>query len=202
MATEARDKLVMVRRSLRWHRERPGAPSSVAEIFDGFSVEGAADRRIRKDVAKLEGSGPWFPALKWYAKAILALQARAPNDPTSWRYLAAIHGFNHKKWDKEDIITTADPMPPEADKLWSQCQHNSWYFLPWHRGYLAAFEAIIEQTIRDLGGPKYWALPYWNYLDNNNPQARKSPRGLFTGDDARRKDRQSPRRSAPREEVP
>jgi len=34
-------------------------------------------------------------------------------------------------------------MPSRADikAYWSECQHGSWYFLPWHRGYLIAFEA-------------------------------------------------------------
>jgi tyrosinase len=49
--------------------------------------------------------------------------------------------------------------------MWNQCQHQGWYFVPWHRGYVFAFEAIIAKTIKDLGGPADWTLPYWNYLD-------------------------------------
>jgi tyrosinase len=131
--------------------------------------------RVRKDVAKL-GTG-WVRELEWYAKAILALQALAPNNRTSWRYLGAIHGFERQTWITRDIITANDPMPQNAEiqRVWNQCQHESWYFLPWHRGYLAAFEAIIAQTIVNLGGPRNWALPYWNYFDTSNPRARNFP---------------------------
>jgi tyrosinase len=50
-------------------------------------------------------------------------------------------------------------------KFWQQCQHGSWYFLPWHRGYLLALEANIRAAVVDLGGPADWALPYWNYFE-------------------------------------
>lgn len=136
--------------------------------------------RVRQDVAKL-GAG-WIPELDWYARAILALQARAPDDRTSWRYLGAIHGFDQQTWLNENIITPADPLPPRAEwdgRMWNQCQHQGWYFLPWHRGYLAAFEAIIAQTIVDLGGPSDWALPYWNYFDTSNPRARNFPQAFL-----------------------
>jgi tyrosinase len=47
---------------------------------------------------------------------------------------------------------------------WDQCQHQSWYFAPWHRGYLLALEAQIRAAVVSLGGPSDWALPYWNYF--------------------------------------
>jgi hypothetical protein len=36
-------------------------------------------------------------------------------------------------------------MPSRTDAYWSECQHGSWYFLPWHRGYLIAFEAVVRR---------------------------------------------------------
>ena len=45
---------------------------------------------------------------------------------------------------------------------WNQCQHGSWFFLPWHRGYLAAFEAIVRDAVVATGGSPDWALPYWD----------------------------------------
>ena len=57
-----------------------------------------------------------------------------------------------------------------------QCQHQSWYFLPWHRGYLSALEAIVRAAVVKLGGPALiWALPYWNYSDTGDFNARKMP---------------------------
>jgi tyrosinase len=111
--------------------------------------------------------------LYWYVKAVAELQKRAPTDSTSWRFLAAVHGYNpatdpqHGKGGK---------LPPASVKkrFWNQCQHQTWYFLPWHRGYLAYFEQIIEAAVVSLGGPSGWALPYWNYSDAD-PKARLLP---------------------------
>ena len=78
---------------------------------------------------------------------------------------------------QEGVISNSDPLPSsgEQQRIWDQCQHGGWYFLPWHRGYLAAFEAIVAETVKSLGGPTDWALPYWNYLDTTNSQARDIP---------------------------
>lgn len=46
----------------------------------------------------------------------------------------------------------------------NQCQHASWYFLPWHRMYLYWFEEILRSHMSpDVTAT--WALPYWNYTD-------------------------------------
>jgi tyrosinase len=36
--------------------------------------------------------------------------------------------------------------------------------LPWHRGYVLALEEEVRAAIVAAGGPKDWALPYWNYF--------------------------------------
>jgi tyrosinase len=55
------------------------------------------------------------------------------------------------------------------------CQHGSWYFLPWHRGYLMALEAAIRDAIAPLpSAPADWALPYWPN-QNALPPAFASP---------------------------
>jgi tyrosinase len=100
----------------------------------------------------------WDPILIWYARAVTKMQGRALDNPTSWRWQAAVHGF------RSGLLQPGD-APPSAAALgvyWSQCQHGSWFFLPWHRGYLAAFEAIVRAAVVDLGGPADWALPYWD----------------------------------------
>ena len=127
---------------------------------------------IRRDVASL-GAG-WNPTLEWYAKAIRKLQTRPLNDRTSWWYLGAIHGFDQARWVARGFIKATDALPPATDAgVWDQCQHQTWYFLPWHRGYLHAFEAIVAATIKDLGGPTDWALPYWNYFGPDSSAAVK-----------------------------
>lgn len=119
--------------------------------------------RMRKDVWTL--NQPWDDALLWYAKAVGDLKSRQITDLTSWWSLGAIHGIDTDIWIPFGYLTAATPLPSKAiqDKFWRQCQHQTWYFLPWHRGYLAAFEAIIRASIRKQGGPADWALPYWNY---------------------------------------
>jgi tyrosinase len=117
----------------------------------------------RQDVWNL-GDG-WSDPLVWYAKGVRKLRERPLADPTSWRFLAAMHGFDPEVWKKYGYYDPAEQMPSNADRsrYWSQCQHQSWYFLPWHRGYLASFEAIVRAAIVAEGGPSSWALPYWNY---------------------------------------
>ena len=96
-----------------------------------------------------------------YAKAVRVMQQRDRTDPTSWSYQAAIHG-------------TPDPAPPGAP--WNQCQHSTWYFLPWHRMYLWFFEQIVREAIAEAGGdPTGWALPYWNYSDGPQPPVNTLP---------------------------
>ncbi len=131
--------------------------------------------RVRKDVRGL-GAG-WNDTLLWYAKAVRTLQSRPLTDSTSWRFLAAIHGMHPTVWRQFGIIKANTPAPTAAiqRRFWNQCQHQSWYFLPWHRGYLAAFEEIVRAAIVTAGGPDDWALPYWNYSDPDQPNARTMP---------------------------
>lgn len=131
--------------------------------------------RIRRDIAKL--GGPWSDTMLWYARAVGTLWARPLRERTSWLYLAAIHGFDKDGWTRQRLIsaTTPTPRPEEMGELFDQCQHAGWFFLPWHRGYLAAFEAILADWIESNGGPDDWALPYWNYLNSANAGARDIP---------------------------
>jgi hypothetical protein len=68
-----------------------------------------------------------------------------PADPRGWRFQANIHG-----------------APPEegSNPAWRQCQHGSFFFLPWHRMYLYWFERILRWAADDPN----LALPYWNYF--------------------------------------
>lgn len=86
-------------------------------------------------------------ALEHYAQAVARMKKREADDPTSWAYQAAIHG------------TYTEPFLD----LWNQCEHQSWYFLPWHRMYVYYFEQIVRAAVVELGGPEDWTLPYWDY---------------------------------------
>jgi len=133
--------------------------------------------RIRRDVWTLQTehtADAWPPTLLWYARAIARMQSRPLTDPRSWRYQAAIHDYDRPS---DPLANDGEQLPSEADRgrFWSQCQHGSWYFLPWHRMYLFYFEEIVTEAIAELGGPADWALPYWNYSDPLNPNARRLP---------------------------
>lgn len=112
-----------------------------------------ADVLIRHDIWRLEQDDPWDDVTLAYALAIREMQSRPADDPTSWEYQAAVH---------------AVPDGVTPDKFRDQCQHNSWFFLPWHRMYLYWFEQMIRSTLAgmtevDITARDTWALPYWNY---------------------------------------
>src|SRR5215210_5130187 len=119
---------------------------------------------VRREIWGLEADEPFDPVTLAYAKAVGEMQTRAAKDPTSWTFQAAIHG------------AYAAP-PPGAN--WNECQHRSWFFLPWHRMYLYYFERIVRKAVVDAGGPADFALPYWNYdrpfPGNTLPPAFRAP---------------------------
>src|ERR1700738_164657 len=131
---------------------------------------------VRRDVAIL-GSGWNNKTLLNYALAMRELDKLAISNRNSWKFLGAIHGFDKDLWVDNDLLKSTDPVPADLTDnrtYGSQCQHGSWYFLSWHRGYLFAFEAIVAAKVKALTGDD-WALPYWNYLDSTNPNARRVP---------------------------
>jgi tyrosinase len=133
---------------------------------------------LRSNVWEL--GSDWAGPILWYARGVEAMKARPLVDPTSWRFYAAMHGLDQELWQQLGYWDAAEPKP-KADVtglFWKQCQHGSWYFLPWHRGYLLAFEATIRAAVVRLGGPADWTLPYWNYFktaENALPRAFASP---------------------------
>src|ERR1022692_5239160 len=128
---------------------------------------------VRADVWSLAANDPVITA---YAQAVAAMQAKDPSDPTGWAYQAAMHGTQ----------ASSPPTPPA-----NQCQHYSWYFLPWHRMFVYYFEQIVRTYMIANGGPSNWALPYWNYDGSgqsntlplacrNQLKADGTPNPLFT----------------------
>jgi tyrosinase len=133
-----------------------------------------ANPPIRRDVYKME---PWDATLLWYARAVAEMQKRPIAESASWRFQAAIHEYIT---GEDPLAQPGETLPSQSvqDRFWNQCQHFSWYFLPWHRMYLGIFEQIVARTVQDLGGPAGWTLPYWNYSDASNPDARRLPQAF------------------------
>ena len=119
---------------------------------------------LRRNVWEL--GGDWADPILWYARGVKAMKARALNEPTAWRFYGAMHGIDQGLWRPLGYLGPGDQMPSSGDSkiFWQQCQHGSWYFLPWHRGYLMAFESIIRDAVTQLDPSVDWALPYWNYF--------------------------------------
>lgn len=135
--------------------------------------------------------------LLWYAKAVKVMQARPIADSSSWWFYAAIHGeyltdlitdpnYTYLNWANINYINAEaklDQLPAtkQSDLFWNQCQHASWFFPPWHRGYLVAIENELKKIItNNLNGPEDWAMPYWNYLSNSSKYGEKNIPPAFT----------------------
>jgi tyrosinase len=90
------------------------------------------------------------------------------NPQTAWYPKpAAFPGWSFIKLSP-NVPTTPLPSQADQDLFWNQCQHGTWYFLPWHRGYLISLEAQLRKDIISLSGPADWALPYWSYFGGAN----------------------------------
>lgn len=134
------------------------------------------------------------PDLLWYARGVEVMQARAISDPSSWWFFAAIHGqylqsaslplYAANGWA---AIPGPPTVPigntlqtPSSTQYWDQCQHQTWFFAPWHRGYLLALEAQIRADVIKLGGPSTWALPYWDYFGDTTQYKQYNIPPAFT----------------------
>jgi tyrosinase len=113
------------------------------------------------------------PVILAYAQGVAGMQARALAEPTAWRFYGAIHGIDFGLWQQLGYYDGQEPLPSQQlqDEFWNQCQHGSWYFLPWHRGYLIALEQNVRAVLAGMQNPavpaQSWALPYWNYFNPN-----------------------------------
>jgi tyrosinase len=127
---------------------------------------------VRKNVYEL--GGDWADPILWYARAVGMMQKQPIATRSSWRFFAAMHGIDTGLWKNFGYLKPGEAMPNSSDQsaFWNQCQHGSWYFLPWHRGYLLAWEATVRAAVVKLGGPADWAVPYWDYFQ---PSQNKLP---------------------------
>jgi len=95
--------------------------------------------RVRKNIATLNDQSPEIVSMRKAVEKMKALEKSDPSDKRGWRNQAQIHG------------AILGPF--------GSCRHASWYFLPWHRAYLYAFEELI----REFSGDEQFALPYWDW---------------------------------------
>jgi tyrosinase len=132
----------------------PGFPGFCPPWGQIHSVAVDYGGQVRRNIAGFDPAGPEIAALR---QGIQVMQSRSASDPTSWIYQANIHG------------TPASDFPLRT--AWNSCQHGSWFFLSWHRMYLHFFERIL----RHASGDPNFGLPYWNYSNLGDPNARQLP---------------------------
>jgi tyrosinase len=143
------------------------------------------------------------PDLLWYAKAVKVMQSLPISNPRSWWFYAAVHGefltrlippptpsqpidYRYLNWINIRYILPAaniNSLPNQnlIGLFWNQCQHGTWYFPPWHRGYLVAIENILRDIIiTQFNGPADWSLPYWNYFKQSTTNQENTLPPAFT----------------------
>ncbi len=110
--------------------------SFVAAGASGIAMLGASRRGLaqgivtRRPISALRANDPDLVAMR---DAVAAMKDLPRSDPRNWIRFADVHR--------------------------NFCPHANWYFLPWHRAYIAAFESIV----RELAGRPDFALPYWDW---------------------------------------
>lgn len=149
----------------------PFGPPRAAAQTAAATTDAAPDAAVRPSVSYLWSSGQQIQSLH---RGVEVMKSRPFEDPTSWSYQAAIHGYG---------LAPPAGMPQEMADTMNGCIHGvrgetfpHRFFLPWHRLYLHYFERIL----RAASGDDTLALPYWNYSDPNGraiPLAFRWPDG-------------------------
>jgi tyrosinase len=83
----------------------------------------------------VSGLPVYHPVLQSFRTAVQAMRDLDNTDKRSWTNIMLVH---------------------------HQAPHGNWYFLPWHRAYLASFERICRQ----LSGDDNFRIPYWDWTAN------------------------------------
>jgi tyrosinase len=98
----------------------------------------------RRSIRGMSANDPDLAAMR---RAVARMKALPQSDTRNWIRFADIHR--------------------------TFCPHSNWYFLPWHRAYILAFERIV----RELSGKSDFALPYWDWTAD-----RQFPAAFAAGD--------------------
>ena len=99
----------------------------------------------------------------WYAVGVYTMMQRKLDDPgggISGPFTAMPSAKKNLKpkppafWFQIDAPPNVPTAPIPGDtSMWDQCQHGTWYFPPWHRGYLMALEAQLRADIMPCSEP-------------------------------------------------
>jgi hypothetical protein len=90
---------------------------------------------------------PDHPVVQSFKAAILVMRGangRPDYHPAHWSQLCRYHA---------QLCGPNGSSDPRADV------HGTWWFMPWHRAYLA----VVEHLMREDSGDPTFALPYWDW---------------------------------------
>ncbi len=105
--------------------------------------------------------------------AIGKMKALACDDPTSWYYQGGTHWVPDDEADMSNLkkgnpfCAGYNGTTSTLKTAWDNCTHQAGmelHFLVWHRLFIYYFEDIV----RAKSGKADFALPYWNYVDQQN----------------------------------
>jgi tyrosinase len=95
-----------------------------------------------------------FEEWESFKRGMSVMRSRGEFQRNGYLYQANIHG-----WDKFD--GTFEAIETARKYGWHSCQHQQYFFLPWHRQYLYFFEKVLRQAANDPN----LTVPYWDYFD-------------------------------------
>lgn len=188
-----------------------GLPACKSTRPDGYGVKNepgtlsqdlAAKARVRKSILTLNRQSPDIVAFEKAINRMRALQGDYAQyvDNVPGR---SGHPFTMVLQTPPPELAQSWPKVPkdgrswfrQAQIHWDHCAHGTMHFLSWHRVYLFWFEELI----RHHSEYPDFALPYWDWSEDQRLPELFVPE-FFEGGSAN--PLFSPRRSAPRPEIP
>lgn len=134
---------------------------------------------VRREIVELFSSAkPEDKAIiDLFLQALINLQHRDPNDPTSYFQIAGVHGKPYQPWDPHSDDLQDPDLWKEGENRWGgYCVHGDTLFPTWHRPYLAAFEQFLQAEAIKIAASypenqrglyqqaaTNFRLPYWDW---------------------------------------
>ncbi|KAI5922786.1 Di-copper centre-containing protein [Camillea tinctor] len=133
------------------------------------------DPPTRVNINSLASDGG--PMWDLYIRGLDALQHRDENDPKSHFSVGGIHGLPYQPYNG------VGPDPNGSGR--GYCPHMETQFVPWHRAYVALYEGILGEQVRQLAeeytgddaftyqdAAQKFRVPFWDWAsDSNLPNA-------------------------------
>jgi hypothetical protein len=132
----------------------------IASIAVGIAASPPANSLpVRRDAASLAQSPHMLACLEAAIGEMQQRSERDPHDPKGWSANIDAHHAVCAAVANDDAQV-----------------HGCWWFLPWHRAFLA----VTEWKLRAISGDPSLALPYWNWSsDRTIPAAFAIPTSLL-----------------------